>query len=304
MFMKPTLIILAAGMGSRYGKLKQFEQVGPGGETIMDYAVYDAVRGGFGKIVFVIRADMKAEFTAAVCEKYEQRIPVACALQEPDGLPAGYAIPRGRTKPWGTGHAVLSAATMVDGPFAVVNADDFYGAQAYGALGTFLRQENVNPLPAYALVGYALRDTLSDAGGVNRGHCRRSPDGWLEHITEITDIHREGEHGRITKELGPDLILDGSELVSMNAWGFQPVVFEQLRQLFEEFLESNHNSPTAEFYLPSAVEKLVQDKRVRVKVLTTSDEWFGITFAEDKPRVVKSIGDLIERGVYPRHLWD
>jgi dTDP-glucose pyrophosphorylase len=301
--MNSTLVILAAGVGSRYGDLKQLEVVGPGGVTIMDYSIYDALRAGFGKIVFVIRPDMEAAFRATVGQRYKRRVPVAYALQRLDALPLGFAAPPGRTKPWGTGHAVLAAERLVKEPFAVVNADDFYGAGAYVGLSDFLRREEPEDVPTYAMVGYALRDTLTETGAVNRGCCRCTPDGWLERIIEVTHIERHGSDGRYPDESGKKRILSGDQIVSMNAWGFRPVFFDQLRARFECFLRENAVSETAEFYLPAAIQDLMLAGHARVKVLPTKDTWAGITHSEDKPRVIEMISELIRRGRYPHRLW-
>jgi dTDP-glucose pyrophosphorylase len=302
--MKPTLVILAAGMGSRYGGVKQLEPVGPAGETIMDYSMYDAIRAGFGKAVFVIRDDMKAAFEETIGRRYERHIPVACAFQRLEELPAGHRVPPGREKPWGTGHAVLMVADRVHEPFAVVNADDFYGADSFATLGRFLGDEDSGDVPAYAMVGYTLRDTLAEAGSVNRGCCRCSATGWLEEITEIINIEPHGSDARYFDESGEAQFLSGDQLVSMNTWGFQPVFFDQLRECFESFLQENASSQTTEFYLPTAVQKLMHAGRARVKVLPTTDKWCGVTHVADKARVVKMIRGLVDQGVYPAKLWE
>ncbi len=276
----------------------------PGGATIMDYSVYDALRAGFGRIVFVIRPEMQAAFRATIGRRYEQRIPVAYGLQWLGALPPGFAPPAGRTRPWGTGHAVLAAEPFVEEPFAVINADDFYGADAYIALSDCLQREMSEDVPTYAMVGYALRDTLADTGTVNRGCCRCTPDGCLESIVEVTNIELDGPDGRCVDESGHDRIISGSELVSMNAWGFQPVFFDQLRERFERFLRENALSETAEFYLPDAIADVIRAGCARVKVLPTEDTWAGITHPGDKPRVVKMIGNLIRQGRYPSNLWE
>lgn len=301
--MNPTLVILAAGVGSRYGDLKQLEVVGPGGATIMDYSVYDALRAGFGKVVFVIRPEMEAAFRATVGQRYQRRVPVAYALQRLDALPPGFAAPPGRTRPWGTGHAVLAAEHLVEGPFAVVNADDFYGKDAYAGLSDCLRREMSQDVPTYAMVGYTLCDTLTEAGAVNRGCCRCTTDGWLERIIEVTDIERAGPDGRYLDESGQKRTIGGGELVSMNAWGFQPVFFDQLRARFECFLRNNIASETAEFHLPAAIQDLILTGHARVQVLPAKGTWFGVTYPEDKPRVIEIIRALTRRGEYPRRLW-
>jgi hypothetical protein len=303
--MKPTLVILAAGIGSRYGGLKQLESVGPSGETIMDYSIYDALRAGFGKAVFVIRPDMEVAFRETIGRRYEQRLAVAYAFQRLDALPPGFSVPTGRAKPWGTGHAVLSAAQEVHEPFAVVNADDFYGANSFAALARFLQQEDrVDKLPIYAVVGFTLRDTLSDVGAVNRGCCRCTSDGYLESIVEVVGIERHGTDGRYADQSGHALVISGDEPVSMNTWGFYPVVFDQLRERFERFLNAHAGSPNAEFHLPTGVQELLRAGCARVKLLPTADRWFGVTHPQDRPRVVRMIGELVEGGEYPGRLWD
>jgi hypothetical protein len=302
--MDPTLLILAAGLGSRYGDLKQMEVVGPGGATIMDYSVYDALRAGFGRVVFVIRPDMEAAFRATVGQRYARRIPVLYALQGLGVALEGFTAPPGRTKPWGTGHAVLAAQPLLDRPFAVVNADDFYGAAAYVELSGFLREPETGETPTYALVGYALRDTLTEAGAVNRACCRCTRDGWLERITEIAGIEREGSDGRYPDESDEIRLLDGDQVVSMNAWGFRPGFFDQLRRRFECFLQEHGVSATAEFCLPNAVQEVLQAGGARVKVLPAKSAWVGITHRQDKPRVIEMIDGLIRCGRYPQNLWD
>ena len=302
--MKPTLVILAAGMGSRYGGMKQLEAVGPSGETIMDYSIYDALRAGFGKAIFIIRRDMQAAFKETIGRRYEDRMPVACAFQELDQLPAGYSAPSGRTKPWGTAHAVLAAEKEVREPFAVVNADDFYGANSFAALSEFLQRPTDGDVPTYAMVAYELRDTLSEAGPVNRGCCNCTPDGWLERITEIVGIERHGPHGRYKDESSQERVVRGDELVSMNTWGFTPDFFDRLRGRFEKFLGDNATSMTAEFYLPNGVQELMHADRARVKVLPTTDKWIGVTHPEDKAHVVAMIHRLVDEGRYPQRLWD
>jgi hypothetical protein len=302
--MKPTVVILAAGMGSRYGGLKQLEAVGPGSETIMDYSMYDALRAGFGKAVFVIRDDMEAAFRETIGSRYEKHIPVAYAFQRLDALPAGFTVPAGREKPWGTAHAVLATADVVREPFAVVNADDFYGASSFAALARFLQTDDTGEVPTYTMVGYTLRDTLTEAGSVNRGCCQCTPDGWLESITEVMHIERHGPDGRSPDASGAAQVISGDTLVSMNTWGFRPRFFEQARECFESFLRQHGTSPKAEFYIPTAVQELMRIGGARFKVLPTTDRWCGITHPEDKPRVIRMIAELIEGGQYPPKLWD
>jgi len=283
--------------------MKQLESVGPSGETIMDYSIYDALRGGFGQAVFVIRRDMETAFGETIGRRYAERLPVASVFQELEQLPAGYVVPPGRTKPWGTAHAVLAAESAVHGPFAVVNADDFYGANSLAALGAFLQRPQAGGPATYAMVGYTLRDTLTEAGSVNRGCCRCTPGGWLESITEVVGIERHGADGRYTDAAGREQILSGDELVSMNTWGFTRDFFGRLRTRFENFLRHNAASATAEFYLPAGVQELMHAGQARVRVLPTPDKWVGVTHPEDKPRVVAMLRRLIGAGRYPEKLW-
>jgi UTP-glucose-1-phosphate uridylyltransferase len=295
----PTLLVLAAGMGSRYGGLKQIDPVGPGGETIIDYSIYDALRAGFGKLVFVIRKDIEEPFRQVVGARFEKRVPVEYVFQELDALPPGFVVPEGRTKPWGTTHAILMAADAVREPFAVINADDFYGAEAYRALAGHLQSGAAD----YAMVGFTLRNTLSDFGSVSRGVCTVTSDGLLKDVVEMTTIVRDGAHARNTDASGRVTSLTGDEPVSMNMWGFTPRVFEQLRALFAEFLARNATELRAECYIPSAVNELVSSAQARVRVLGSADSWFGVTYRDDQPRVAESIRRLIHDGRYPERLW-
>ncbi len=295
----PTLLIMAAGMGTRYGGLKQIDPVGPGGETILEYSIYDALRAGFGKVVFVIRRDIEQPFKESIGSRFEARIPVEYVFQELDELPPGFSVPSCRSMPWGTTHAVLMAAGIIDEPFAVINADDFYGAESYRVLAQHLHSST----PDYATVGFVLRETLSDFGSVARGVCRCNPKGYLDGIEELTCIERVGDHARNTDGKGQVTSLTGDETVSMNMWGFTPRVFPQLRQLFEEFLDCNGTDLKAECYLPKAVNRLVAEGQVRVKVLRSRSAWFGVTYREDRPCFSHAIGSLVEADSYPRKLW-
>ena len=290
---------MAAGMGSRYGGLKQMDPVGPGGETIIDYSVYDALRAGFGKLVFVIRKDFEQPFKQIVGARFEKLAAVEYVFQELDKLPPGFQVPAGRTKPWGTTHAILLAADAIDEPFAVINADDFYGAEGYRELARHLQSGT----PDYAMVGFVLRNTLSDFGSVARGVCRVSGDGFLQNVVELTNIERDGADARNTDAAGQVTRLAGNEAVSMNMWGFTPQVFGQLREQFQKFLELNGLDLRSENYIPSTVNELVLAGRARVKVLRTNDSWFGVTYREDHPRVVENISRLIQDGTYPGRLW-
>ena len=295
----PALLVLAAGMGNRYGGLKQIDPVGPGGETIIDYSIYDALRAGFGKVVFVIRKDIEQAFKQAVGVRFEREIAVEYVFQELDRLPQGFSAPAGRTRPWGTLHAVLMASGTIDGPFAVINADDFYGPGGYRMLAHHLQSGTSD----YTMVGFVLRNTLSDFGAVSRGVCRTDDNDFLKGIVELTNIERDGVHARNTDSTGRITTLSGDEVVSMNMWGFTPRVFGQFRDHFEKFLRSSGLGLRAESYLPSTVNELVLAGQAGVKVLRTNDSWAGVTYREDHPRVVETIRDLIDRGDYPDRLW-
>lgn len=293
----PTLLILAAGMGSRYGGLKQIEAVGPAGETIMDYSVYDALRAGFGKLVFVIRRDIEQPFRQIVGARFEKRVPVEYVFQELNRLPAGFSVPPGRAKPWGTAHAILMAEEAVHEPFAAINADDFYGAESYRLLAGHFRSGGAD----YAMVGFVLRNTLSDFGGVARGVCQVDENQFLQSVTELTGIERDGAGAKNTVE-GRTARLTGDESVSMNFWGFHPALFGQLKERFAQFLKTKGGDLKAECYIPSVVNDLVAAGRARVKVLRCNASWFGVTYREDRPRVLDSIRQLIARGDYPEKL--
>jgi UTP-glucose-1-phosphate uridylyltransferase len=297
--MQPTLLVMAAGMGSRYGGLKQIDPVGPNGETIIDYSIYDAMRAGFGKLVFVIRKDIEQPFKETVGARFERRIAVEYVFQELENIPAPFTVPASRTKPWGTTQAVLAAANIVHEPFAVINADDFYGAESYRVIAEHLTSGSED----YAMVGFILRNTLSDFGSVARGVCRVSDRGYLEKIEELTNIVREGNGASNTAPDGTVRKLTGDEPVSMNYWGFTPRIFAQLKDLFHRFLERSGNDLKAESYVPMAVGELVATGEARVKVLQSRDPWFGVTYREDRPRVVESIRRLIDAGAYPDALW-
>ena len=282
-------------MGSRYGGLKQIDAVGPSGETILDFSVYDASRAGFGQIVFVIRRDIEDAFRQSIGARFEQRIPVKYVFQEIDDLPPGFTVPAGRTKPWGTTQAVLAAAEVIHEPFAVINADDFYGQESFQSLSRHLQTES----SGYAMIGFILRNTLSEFGSVARGISAVDENGYLASVVEVTGIERDS--GEIKAAGG--LRLSGDEIVSMNMWGFTPRVFDQLRAYFESFLEANSLDQRAECYLPNAVNSLIHSGESRVRVLPTSEAWFGVTYREDRPRVVENIGRLVSSGVYPKRLW-
>jgi UTP-glucose-1-phosphate uridylyltransferase len=295
----PTLLVLAAGMGSRFGGLKQIEPVGPSGETIIDYSIYDALRAGFGKLVFVIRKDIEEAFKETVGARFEKVAPVEYVMQELDKLPAGYSVPAGRTKPWGTTHAILMGADAIHEPFAAINADDFYGAEGYRALANHLTSGS----PDLAMVGFVLSNTLSEHGSVARGVCQVDGNRYLTDVVEMLKIERDGAHAKNTASDGTVTSLDGSEPVSMNMWAFQPNIFPLLKDKFHEFLETSGNELKAECLIPNTVNQLVKAAKARVKVLHTNDSWFGVTYREDQPSVVANIRALIAAGKYPEKLW-
>jgi UTP-glucose-1-phosphate uridylyltransferase len=296
---KPTLLVLAAGMGSRYGGLKQIDPVGPAGETIIDYSIYDAMRAGFGKLVFVIRKDIESQFREIVGARFEQRIAVEYVFQELDKLPAPYTLPAGRTKPWGTTHAILMAEGVIREPFAAINADDFYGQNAYRVLAQHL----TSGTPDYAMVGFILKNTLSDFGTVARGVSRVDANNYLTHIVELMKIERAGSGAKDTGPDGKITQLSGDEAVSMNFWGFTPALFPQLRVEFEKFLKKSGTEQKSECYIPATVGDLVTGGIAKCKVLRSPDSWFGVTYREDRPMVVESIRQLIAKGDYPAKLW-
>jgi NDP-sugar pyrophosphorylase family protein len=295
----PTLLIMAAGMGSRYGGLKQIEPVGPSGEAIIDYSIYDALRAGFGKLVFILRKEIERAFRETVGARFERSIAVDYVFQELGKIPAPFTVPAGRTKPWGTTQAILMAADAIREPFAAINADDFYGAESYRLLAQHL-QPGVED---YAMIGFILRNTLSEFGSVARGICRVDQDDHLEGVVELTSIERKGAAIQSTDAEGRVTPLTGGEAVSMNMWGFTPRIFPQLRERFESFLRMNAADLKRECYIPSTVNELVAAGEARVKVLRTRDSWFGVTYREDHPRVVENIRTLIRAGAYPERLW-
>lgn len=288
-------------MGSRYGGLKQIDAVGPSGETILDFSVYDALRAGFGQIVFVIRKDIEDAFRQSIGARFEQRVPVKYVFQEIDDLPPGFTVPVGRTKPWGTTQAVLAADETIHEPFAVINADDFYGPESFHTLSRHLQTES----SSYAMVGFILRNTLSEFGSVARGICSVDENGYLQSVVEMTSIERDPAEIKSGSGIkaGDGMRLSGAEIVSMNMWGFTPRVFDQLRAYFERFLDANSLDHRAECYLPNAVNSLIQSGESRVRVLPTTEAWFGVTYREDRPHVMENVGRLVRSGSYPERLW-
>jgi NDP-sugar pyrophosphorylase family protein len=291
----PTLLILAAGMGSRYGGLKQIDPVGPSGETVLDYAVFDALRAGFGRVVFVIRRDFEELFRTQIGARYAGRIAVDYVFQALDALPPGFVPPAGREKPWGTGHAVWCARDAVKENFAVINADDFYGADSFNRLAGFLRGAGTAAANEFAIVGFRLENTLSEHGAVSRGVCATDAAGRLASITET--------HGITPAEVGPGKKFPGETIVSMNCWGFSPALFAGLDTQFREFLAAHGTAPKSEFYLPGSVSTMIARGETTVQVLPTDSAWFGVTYREDKPRVQAALAGLVRAGLYPEKLW-
>ncbi len=300
--MKPTLFVLAAGMGSRYGGLKQLDGVGPNGETIMDYSIYDAIRGGFGKVVFVIRKDFEADFREKILNKYTNHIPVELVFQSPDKLPEGYICPAERVKPWGTNHAVMMGKDAINEPFAVINADDFYGRDSFAVLGKWLTaMEGKNN--QYCMVGYRVGNTLSESGSVSRGVCSTNESRMLTGVVERTKIERIDGKVQFLDENEQLVAIDDNTPVSMNMWGFTPDYFAHSDKAFVEFLEANIGNLKSEFYIPTVVNKLIQEGTSTVEVLDTTASWFGVTYPEDRPSVVAKIKALVEAGEYPEKLF-
>ncbi len=298
--MKPTLVILAAGMASRYGSMKQTEGFGPGGETIMDYSIYDAIRAGFGKVVFIIRKDFAEDFRKVFNEKLEGKIEVDYVYQELESFVHCELVPEGRTKPWGTAHAVLCAQDAINEPFAVINADDFYGSDAFVQAEKFLSTQ-CNEKTA-AIIGYQLNRTLSDYGTVSRGVCEVNEKQELISITERTKIYAEGNKVFFEEEGVKSEVAPGSK-VSMNFWCFHPSIFPVIKKQFADFLESNSSNPKAEFFIPIVADHFIKDGGGTVLVIPTSAQWFGVTYKEDAPTVKASLDELISNKVYPSKLW-
>ena len=301
--MKPTLFVLAAGMGSRYGGLKQLDGLGPNGETIMDYSIYDAERGGFGKVVFVIRHTFETDFREKILKKYENVIPVEVVFQELDYLPTGFKVPENREKPWGTNHAVMMGKPVIHEPFAVINADDFYGRESFQVLSEYLTalEDKQND---YCMVGYRMGNTLSESGSVARGICEKDANDYLTTVVERTYIIRDTDGIIKYKNEQGNLQITGENIpVSMNMWGFTPEYFNYSEEQFTDFLTKNQNNPKAEFYIPLVVNNLITSGKAKVKVLDTPSKWFGVTYAEDRPGVVAKLKELTAKGEYPKKLF-
>ena len=299
--MKPTLFILAAGMGSRYGGLKQMDGLGPNGEAILDYSVYDALRAGFGKIVFVIRKDFEDDFRRVVLSKYAGKVTCELCFQSVDKVPEGCTFNPERTKPWGTNHALLMGSELIHEPFAVINADDFYGKESFQVLADYLRSVE-GTTGRYCMVGYRVCNTLSENGSVSRGVCATDENGLLTDVVERTKI--EEKNGVIVfTEDGADTPLKPETPVSMNMWGFTPEYFEYSEKAFRQFLEAHGQEMKSEFYIPTLVNQLIGEGKATCKVLDTPSKWFGVTYAEDRPQVVEKINRLIASGEYPAKLF-
>lgn len=299
---KPTLLILAAGIGSRYGGLKQLDKVGPGGEAIIDYSIYDAIQAGFGKVVFVIRKSIEADFKDFIGKKLDGKIEVEYVFQELDKLPVGVSLNPERKKPYGTGHAVLMAKDVIKENFAVINADDFYGREAYETIAQHFEQLNTESNDN-CMVGYNLKNTLSDHGYVSRGQCTSDEDGYLIDVVERTHIEKKGDQIFFQNEEEKEIELDENTLVSMNFWGFTPKYFEQLEARFVKFIKENNDNIKSEFYIPYVVNLMIEEGIGKTKVLESNAEWFGVTYQEDRPVVVDSIRKLIADGKYPDRLF-
>ena len=300
---KPQLVIMAAGIGSRYGGLKQIDPVGPSGEILIDYAIYDALKAGFSRVVFIIRHHFEQDFRDMIGRNIEHRAEVSYVFQEIDALPAGLAVPPGRTKPWGTGHAALVAAPCVDAPAAIINADDYYGARAFQALHKYLSGAKDSSTYDYCMVGYELENTLTEHGHVARGVCGVSAEGQLESVVERTKIQCIDGKTCYADPSGAWVALPPRSTVSMNMWGVTPSFFAELGARFSPWLRRSAQDLKAEFFLPTVVNELVIEKKARVHVLTSPDRWYGVTYREDKPIVAAAIGELIAKGVYPSRLW-
>ena len=304
---KPVLVVMAAGMGSRYGGLKQIDPVDKECHIIMDFSIYDAVRAGFKKVVFIIKKENEADFKAAIGDRISKIIEVAYVFQDLNNLPEGYSIPEGRVKPWGTGHAILSCLDEVDGPFAVINADDYYGSHAFQMAYDFLSQNEEGDTYSYMMVGYKLENTLTDNGHVARGVCVTDEDGHLVKINERTHIEKREGGAAYTEDDGKTWVeIPEGSTVSMNMWGFSASILKELKDRFSKFLDENleSNPLKCEYFLPFVVDELLTEKKATVKVLKSMDKWYGVTYKEDKPVVVAAIQKLKDEGLYPQKLWE
>jgi dTDP-glucose pyrophosphorylase len=300
--MEPVLVIMAAGMGSRYGGMKQIDPVDDYGHIIMDFSIYDAIRAGFKNVVFVIKPEIEEEFKRVIGDRISKKVKVQYVLQQIDCLPEGYQVPAGRVKPWGTGHAVLSCIGYIKGPFAVINADDYYGVTAYKAIYNFLTTTHMYDQSRYAMVGFQLENTLTEHGYVARGVCEITEDGYLKDICERTRIEQYESGARYTEDEGKTWVMIPKEsIVSMNMWGFSSSILKELDERFKNFLrkEVKQNPLKAEYFLPMVVGEMIREEKATVEVLKSEDKWYGVTYKEDKEAVVTAITKLKERGVYP-----
>jgi len=299
--MKPTLIVLAAGMGTRYGGNKQLDEVGPSGETIIDYSIYDAIRAGFGKIVFVVRRDIEEQIKERFVERLKDKIEVDYVFQEITNLPEGVKVSPERQKPWGTSHAILVTREKIHEPFGVINADDYYGVESFTILHDFL--VNDKDPNCYSIVGYKLGNTLSEHGHVNRGVCKAGSDGLLQGIVETRQISKTHDGAVAPGPDGKELNFTGNEIVSMNLWGFKPSCYDFLGEEFRNFINRSGMDLKSELDIPTSVDKFVKNGDIRIKVLMSNERWFGVTYREDKPFVVKSIREMIRKGTYPARIY-
>ncbi len=301
----PTLVVMAAGIGSRYGGLKQIDPVGPNGEIIIDYSVHDALKAGFESVVFIIKEDIEEAFREKIGQRVEKLVDTRYAYQRVEDLPAGFQVPEGRTKPWGTGHAVLSCRPCVNSPFAVINADDFYGPASFRVLSGFLKgAEDKGEAYEYGLVGFVLENTLTEHGHVARGVCTTDEKGYLKEIHERTRIRKFPNGSRYTEDGEHWVRIPEGSTVSMNTWGFTPGIFTELEKRFPEFLEKNRdNLFKAEYFLPEVVNGLISSGKGKVKVLPSEERWYGITYREDMPLMRQAVADMVRRGIYPEKLW-
>ena len=313
--MKPTLLILAAGLGTRYGGLKQIDPIGPNGEIIIDYSIYDAINAGFGKLVFVIRHYFESAFKEKIGSKFDNLMETAYAYQELDACVDGFELPKDRDKPWGTGHAILVAGDVIHEPFAVINADDHYGPSSFQIMARFLATKDLSCATLrssslrstsndYAMVGYTLRDTLSECGPVCRGVCQCDEQMFLRRVVERRKVENTATGVRYFEDDGTEHFLTGNEIVSMNMWGFQPSIFHHLKVRFRRFLEKQSDERNSELFIPTVVDELVEKEKATVKVLRTNDKWFGVTYRRDAATAARCIRQLIDQGLYPENLWE
>jgi len=300
--MKPTLLILAAGIGSRYGGLKQMDPIGPSGEAIMDYSIFDAIKAGFGKVVFVIRREIEADFKEMFIDKLSSFVEIDYVFQDLDMLPSGMQLPEQRKKPWGTGHAMMVAEEKIDGPFAVINADDYYGPLSYKVMADFLIN-NYEKENLFSMVGFRLDKTLSEYGHVARGVCETNDNQFLVSIEERLNITKSSQGIYYIDGSDKEVYLSGKETVSMNFWGFQVNVFKYLKQYFRDFMEEFGSHPKKEFFIPLAVTRLMENQEASIQVLQSGESWFGVTYKDDKPRVIQEVRARVDKGVYPEKLW-